>query len=102
MVVGQCCMQDLQVPTDVQPVLEHLCARTDRCRSICRGAISDEGSQYISEVFAIRSIRLGAVFCARHSTGKTHFTYLGSIRQILTLCDMDYLSMFFSHIQLDV
>lgn len=95
-------MQDFQVPTSVQLVFEHLRARTDRRRPICRGAISDEGSQYISEVFAIHSTRLGAVFCARHSTGKTHcLNYLGFIRRILALCDIDYISMCFSHIQLD-
>jgi len=90
--MGQRCMQALQVPTDVQPILEHLRARVDRCRSICRGTISDEGSQYVSEVLAIRSTRLGAILCARHSTGKMHYlTYVGSIRPVSALFKIEHL-----------
>lgn len=90
--VGQCRVQDLQVPTIVQPVPKYLRTRADRCRSICRGAISDEGPQYVSELYAIRPSQLATGSRARHSANRDISCCARAIRRgIYTMRDTRFL-----------
>lgn len=69
-VLGQRRVQDIQVPADVQLVLEHIHNGADRYRSLCGSQVSHEELEHRTEVQRACARRLDPVAATQLASGR--------------------------------